>query len=135
MHTKYFHRCLESIVSTHIIPAPALNVQSLLLVMEIRSVTDKKIVFDRETARGFQRIPSMEVKIVPQEVSGLVYGPHLYSVPTQGSQGEKQVGGSQLSWYGYRSLIACQLPGEGPGFTGAGHQQRADAFAEGAAAV
>ena len=61
------------------------------MAKEIRSVTDKKIVFDRETARGFQRIPSMEVKIVPQEVSGLVYGPHLYSVPTQGSQGEKQV--------------------------------------------
>jgi hypothetical protein len=61
------------------------------MAKEIRSVTDKKIVFDRETARGFQRIPSMEVKIVPQEVSGLVYGPHLYSVPMPGSQGEKQV--------------------------------------------
>jgi hypothetical protein len=58
---------------------------------EIRSATDKKIVFDRETARGFQRIPSFEFKIVPQGVSGLVYGPHLYAVPFPGSQGENQV--------------------------------------------
>jgi hypothetical protein len=61
------------------------------MAQEIRSLTDKKIVFDRETARGFQRMPSMEQTIVPQGVSGLVYGPHLYSVPTQGSQGENQV--------------------------------------------
>jgi hypothetical protein len=58
---------------------------------EIRSVSDKKIVFDRETARGFQRIPSFEHKIVPQGISGLVYGPHLYAVPLPGSQGENQL--------------------------------------------
>lgn len=61
------------------------------MAKEIRSVTAKKIVFDRETARGFQRDPDMEFKIVPQGVSGLVYGPHLYSVPTPGSQGQNQV--------------------------------------------
>jgi hypothetical protein len=58
---------------------------------EIRSVSDKRIVFDRETARGFQRIPSLEQEIVPQGVSGLVYGPHLYAVPEAGSQGANQV--------------------------------------------
>ena len=61
------------------------------MAKKIRSVTDKKIVFDRETTRGFQRDPGQEYKIVPQGVSGLVYGPHLYSVPVAGSQGEKQV--------------------------------------------
>jgi hypothetical protein len=61
------------------------------MAKKIRSITDKKIIFDRETARGFQRDPDQESKIVPQGVSGLVYGPHIYSVPNSGSQGEKQV--------------------------------------------
>jgi aryl-phospho-beta-D-glucosidase BglC (GH1 family) len=61
------------------------------MAKEIRSVSDKKIIFDRETARGFQRVPSFEVKIVPQGITGLVYGPHLYAVPLPGSQGEKQL--------------------------------------------
>ncbi len=61
------------------------------MAKKIRDLTDKKIFFDRETARGFQREPSSEYKIVPRGVSGLVYGPHLYSVPTPGSQGEKQL--------------------------------------------
>ncbi|MCI0563705.1 MAG: cellulase family glycosylhydrolase [Nitrososphaera sp.] len=58
---------------------------------KIRSMSEKKIIFNRETARGFQRDPGMEERIVPQGVSGLVYGPHLYSVPTVGSQGENQI--------------------------------------------
>lgn len=58
---------------------------------KIREISDKKIVFNRETARGFQRSSALEDKIVPQGVSGLVYGPHLYAVPTPGSQGEIQV--------------------------------------------
>jgi hypothetical protein len=57
----------------------------------IREVSDKKIIFDRETARGFQRNPAMEHKIVPQNVSGLVYTPHLYSAPYPGSQAENQI--------------------------------------------
>ncbi len=61
------------------------------MAKKIRSMTDKKIFFDRETARGFQREPASEYKIVPEGVSGLVYGPHLYSVPTPGSQGENQL--------------------------------------------
>jgi len=58
---------------------------------KIRDMTDKKIVFNRETARGFPRESDLEYKIVPQGVSGLVYGPHLYSVPTDGSPGEQQI--------------------------------------------
>ncbi|MCI0561303.1 MAG: glycoside hydrolase family 5 protein [Nitrososphaera sp.] len=61
------------------------------MAKKIRSISDKKIFFDRETTRGFQREPSMELKIFPDGVSGLVYAPHLYSVPTSGSQGEKQI--------------------------------------------
>ena len=61
------------------------------MAKKIRSVTDKKIIFDRETARGFQREPTSEYKIVPRGVSGLVYGPHLYAVPYPGTQGENQL--------------------------------------------
>jgi hypothetical protein len=61
------------------------------MAKKIRSISDKKIFFDRETTRGFQREPDMERKIVPDGVSGLVYAPHLYSVPTSGSQGLKQI--------------------------------------------
>jgi hypothetical protein len=61
------------------------------MAKKIRAISDKKIFFDRETTRGFQREPSMELKIFPDGVSGLVYAPHLYSVPTSGSQGMKQI--------------------------------------------
>ena len=61
------------------------------MAKKIRESTDKKILFDRETARGFQREPLSEYKIVPREVSGLVYSPHLYSVPVPGSNAEKQL--------------------------------------------
>ncbi len=61
------------------------------IAKKIRTITDKKIFFDRETTRGFQRDASLEPKIFPEGVSGLVYAPHLYSVPTPGSQGEKQI--------------------------------------------
>jgi hypothetical protein len=61
------------------------------MAKKIRSISDKKIFFDRETTRGFQREPSMELRIFPDGVSGLVYAPHLYSVPTSGSQGMKQI--------------------------------------------
>ncbi len=61
------------------------------IAKKIRNITDKKIFFDRETTRGFQREPSLEPKIVPRGVSGLVYAPHLYSVPNPGSQGMKQI--------------------------------------------
>jgi hypothetical protein len=61
------------------------------MAKKIRSVTDKKIFFDRETTRGFAREPSKELQIFPDGVSGIVYAPHLYSVPTSGSQGEKQI--------------------------------------------
>jgi hypothetical protein len=54
------------------------------LAKKIRAVSDKKIVFDRETTKEFVRDPKMEHKIVPQGVSKLVYGPHLYSVPNTG---------------------------------------------------
>jgi hypothetical protein len=57
----------------------------------MREVTDKKIIFDRETTRGFQRIPALEYKIVPQNVSGLVYTPHLYTTPFSGTQAENQI--------------------------------------------
>jgi hypothetical protein len=61
------------------------------MAKKIRAATDKKIVFDRETARGFTREPHSEYKIVPTGVSGVVYGPHLYAIPSAGSQGEKQL--------------------------------------------
>src|SRR5574338_923716 len=51
------------------------------MAKKIRSITDKKIFFDRETTRGFPRSPSLELHIFPDGVSGLVYAPHLYSVP------------------------------------------------------
>lgn len=57
----------------------------------IREISDKKIFFDRETTRGFQRLSSLESKIIPQNVSGLVYTPHLYAAPYPGSQAEDQV--------------------------------------------
>jgi hypothetical protein len=61
------------------------------MAKKIRSISDKKIFFDRETTRGFQREPSLETHIFPTGVSGVVYAPHLYSVPKPGSQGEKQI--------------------------------------------
>ena len=61
------------------------------MAKEIRQVTDKRIFFDRETAWGFQRNPSLEYQILPQNVSGVVYTPHLYSVPYDGSQAEGQI--------------------------------------------
>ena len=61
------------------------------IAKEIREVSDKKIFFDRETTRGFTREPSLEYKIVPRGVSGLVYAPHLYGIPYDGSQAEKQI--------------------------------------------
>jgi hypothetical protein len=33
----------------------------------------------------------LEYKILPRGVSKLVYGPHLYTAPTEGTGGEKQV--------------------------------------------
>jgi hypothetical protein len=60
------------------------------LAKKIRSISDKKIVFDRETTKEFVRDPTQEYKIVPRGVNKLVYGPHLYSVPTGGG-GLKQV--------------------------------------------
>lgn len=61
------------------------------MAKKIRSISDKKIFFDRETTRGFQRQPSLEPRIFPDGVSGIVYAPHLYSVPTPGSQGDLQI--------------------------------------------
>ncbi|HKU48773.1 MAG TPA: cellulase family glycosylhydrolase [Nitrososphaera sp.] len=61
------------------------------MAKKIREITDKKIFFDRETARGFQREPDSEVKVVPFGVSGVLYGPHLYAVPYPGTQAEKQL--------------------------------------------
>lgn len=61
------------------------------LAQKIRSISDKKIVFDRETTKEFMRDPTMEYKIVPRGVDKLVYGPHLYTPPTAGSGGEKQL--------------------------------------------
>jgi hypothetical protein len=57
----------------------------------IREVSDKRIIFDRETANGFERVPSLEYKIVPRNVTGIVYSPHLYTPPFQGSQGQGQI--------------------------------------------
>lgn len=61
------------------------------MAKKIRTITDKKIFFDRETTRGFQRASSLEPMIAPRDVAGLVYAPHLYAVPTSGSVGEKQI--------------------------------------------
>jgi aryl-phospho-beta-D-glucosidase BglC (GH1 family) len=61
------------------------------MAKKIRSITDKKIFFDRETTRGFPRDPNLEYKIVPDGVSKLVYAPQLYAVPTTGSNGMKQI--------------------------------------------
>src|SRR5574338_564568 len=61
------------------------------MAKKIRSISDKKIFFDRETTRGFSRDPSKEPLIFPTGVSKIVYGPHLYSVPNPGSQGLKQI--------------------------------------------
>ena len=60
------------------------------LAKKIRSISDKKIVFDRETTKEFVRDPTQEYKILPRGVNKLVYGPHLYSVPTGGG-GQKQI--------------------------------------------
>jgi cellulase (glycosyl hydrolase family 5)/concanavalin A-like lectin/glucanase superfamily protein len=68
-----------------------LGAYNTYMAKKIRALSDKKILFDRETTRGFERQPSKEPLIVPQGVTGLVYAPHLYSVPTPGSQGLKQV--------------------------------------------
>lgn len=61
------------------------------MAKKIRAMTDKLIIFDRETARGFPRDPDLEPKIVPAGVSNIVYGPHLYSVPLPGTNAEKQL--------------------------------------------
>ena len=61
------------------------------MAKKIRSITDKKIFFARETAWGFVRDPSMEHKIVPDGVSKLVYSPQLYAIPYSGSVGMKQI--------------------------------------------
>ncbi|MGI0012615.1 MAG: cellulase family glycosylhydrolase [Nitrososphaera sp.] len=61
------------------------------MAKKIRSITDKKVFFDRETTRGFPRIANYEWKIVPKAVDNLVYQPHLYTVPTAGSNAEKQL--------------------------------------------
>ena len=58
---------------------------------EIRAVSDKKIYFDRETTWGFTRDPSQEPKIAPVGMTGIVYGPHLYSIPYPGTQAETQI--------------------------------------------
>ena len=74
----------------------------------IREVSDKKIFFDRETTRGFQRVPSLEYKIVPQNVSGVVYTPHLYAAPFSGSQAEVQVNNFKKwseDWGGIEVLV------------------------------
>jgi hypothetical protein len=61
------------------------------MAQKIRAISDKKIVFDRETTKEFMRDPSLEYKIVPRGVSNLVYGPHLYSPPTATGGGAKQL--------------------------------------------
>ena len=61
------------------------------MAKKIRAVTDKMILFDRETARGFARDPDLEHKIVPFGVSNIVYGPHLYAVPLSGSNSVRQI--------------------------------------------
>ena len=61
------------------------------IAQKIRTITDKKIFFDRETTRGIPREPTLEYKIVPDGVSKLVYAPQLYAVPTSGSVGLKQI--------------------------------------------
>jgi hypothetical protein len=61
------------------------------MAKEIREATNKKIFFDRETTRGFTREPSLEPKIVPRGVSGLVYAPHMYTTPYPGTQADKQM--------------------------------------------
>ena len=61
------------------------------MAKQIRGVSDKKIFFDRETTRGFSREPSLEPKIFPKGVTGLVYAPHMYTIPYPGTQADKQI--------------------------------------------
>ena len=61
------------------------------MAKKIRAITDKKVFFDRETAWGFVRDPTLEYKIKPIGVSKLVYGAQLYAVPTTGSTGLKML--------------------------------------------
>ncbi len=61
------------------------------MAKKMRAITDKKIFFDRETAWGFTRDPTLEYKIVPKGTSKLVYAAQLYAVPTTGSIGMKQL--------------------------------------------
>ncbi len=61
------------------------------MAKKMRSITDKKIFFDRETTRGFARDASLEYKIVPDGVSKLVYTVQLYATPSSGSHGAKQI--------------------------------------------
>ncbi|MGH9879425.1 MAG: cellulase family glycosylhydrolase, partial [Nitrososphaerales archaeon] len=58
---------------------------------KIRSITDKKIFFDRENTWGFTRDPSLEPKVAPRGITGIVYAPHLYATPYPGSQAEEQI--------------------------------------------
>ncbi|MGI0012969.1 MAG: cellulase family glycosylhydrolase, partial [Nitrososphaera sp.] len=61
------------------------------MAKKMRAITDKKIYFDRETAWGFTRDPTLEHKIVPDGVSRLVYAVQAYAIPTSGSSGLKQM--------------------------------------------
>lgn len=61
------------------------------MAKEIRAATSKKIFFDRENTFGFPRDPGSEPKIVPRDVTNIVYAPHLYAIPYPGSQAETQI--------------------------------------------
>lgn len=61
------------------------------IAREIRELTDKRIFFNREVTVGFQRLPALEYKIVPQYVSGVVYAPHIYSELNGESRAEEQL--------------------------------------------
>ena len=49
------------------------------------------LIMNRENMKNGQRQPDMEYLIIPKGVSNIAYGPHLYSLPCTGCQGEKQL--------------------------------------------
>jgi hypothetical protein len=52
---------------------------------------DISIIIKRENMKNGQREPDMEYLIVPKGVSNIAYSPHLYSLPCDTCQGEKQL--------------------------------------------
>jgi hypothetical protein len=61
------------------------------MAQKIRSMTDKKIFFDRENTRGIARDTTLEPLIAPAGTNNIVYAPHLYAIPYPDSSAEWQI--------------------------------------------